>query len=380
MQLWGTVSTFTLFDGSDCNAASLYSKPLNAITVGNNSVTIDDPVFLSENSTYYFQVTSDDNSVWQIHYSNIDNIPGILVCTSNDGTSECGRSFPGFDMNFSAVVGGGTCSNISNIHSFEYGNNTYEVIKEAKNWMDAAACAVERGGALARINDAAEQAAVWDELNNNAGIVLSHTVASNGGGASYVWIGGTDLSAEGVWIWDGNNDGTGDQFWSGDTNGNSVGGLYSNWGTEPDDAGNQDGLAIALTQWPVGSGSLGSAGQWNDLIVDDPLYYLIEYPGNLSGTGSVPAKLSLDQNYPNPFNPQTSISFFLPTAGKAELRIFDLAGRMVRTLINEEQDAGFHEVSWMGRDDIGRGVASGTYFYRLKMNGQVYSRKMLLLK
>ncbi len=376
-----TSATFTLYNGADCSGTVLVQQSLNTIEIGNNVIDVSsEGLRLDQEHTYYFDIVSDNGTTWRIDFSDVDNVSGVLRCTSDDGTASCGRTFLDFDMDFSVVVEGSTCSDITNIYSFEYNNHTYEVIKEAKNWMDAAACAVGRGGVLARIDDAAEQAAVWDELINNAGIILSNTVASNGGGASYVWLGGTDLLAESVWIWDGNNDGSGDQFWSGDTNGNSVGGLYSNWGTEPDDAGDQDGLAIALTQWPVGSGALGSAGQWNDLIVDDPLYYLIEYPGILSGAGVVPAKLGLGQNYPNPFNPQTSISFFLPNTGKAELRIFDLAGHMVQTLVNEVQDAGFHEVSWMGHDDSGQGVASGTYFYRLTVGGETYSRKMLLLK
>lgn len=108
---------------------------------------------------------------------------------------------------------------------------------------------------------------------NNASITNSNTVAPDGGGAAYVWIGGNDLTTEGNWVWDGNNDGKGIQFWLGDTSGNPVNNLYNNWGKEPDNYLNsQDALGLALTNWP-----LGSAGQWNDIDDSNKLYFVIEF-------------------------------------------------------------------------------------------------------
>jgi len=250
----------------------------------------------------------------------------MLVCTSNDGTNECGRTFPSFDMNFSIRIGVSPCMSITNSYSFIYDNKTYEIIKEPKKWADAAACAVERGGVLAIINDAAEQTAIWNELNNNANIDLSTTVASNGGGASYVWIGGNDIAAEGTWIWDGDNDGTGDQFWSGGTNGNSVGGLYSNWGNEPDNSGNQDGLSIALTLWPLNSGTLGVAGQWNDLKVDDMLCYVIEYSSILSINEPDSENILI---YPNPVD---DILFIPNNKHIKNIAIINLMGQTIKNI------------------------------------------------
>jgi hypothetical protein len=179
------------------------------------------------------------------------------------------------------------CADTSNIYSFQYNGANYEVVKENKTWTDAAACAVERGGFLSEINDQMEQDAVYDEALNNAGISVSNTVAPDGGGASYVWVGGNDLATEGEWTWDGDNDGSGSQFWQGTSTGSPVGGLYSNWGNEPDDFGNgQDGLGLAITDWP-----LGVSGQWNDVNDGNDLYFIIEYPLNASVDdlqGSVP--------------------------------------------------------------------------------------------
>ncbi|MFK7922749.1 MAG: DUF5018 domain-containing protein [Bacteroidia bacterium] len=160
---------------------------------------------------------------------------------------------------------------INGIVSFSHNAKNYEIVKESKNWVDAAAFAVERGGILAEIDDLDEQNAIFAALEN-ASITPSKTVSPDGGGASYVWIGGNDLATEGNWIWDGNNDLTGAQFWMGTQSGSVVNDLFNNWGDEPDDFGaGQDALGLAITDWP-----LGVAGQWNDLEHTNKLYSVIE--------------------------------------------------------------------------------------------------------
>ena len=171
----------------------------------------------------------------------------------------------------------GQCPNNPDIYSFVYDSKTYEVIKENASWTEAAACAVERGGILTEINDANEQTAIFNELSIMAGITNSNTVAPDGGGGAYVWLGGNDIGTEGTWVWDGNNDNNGVQFWMGDANGSPVGGLYNNWGNEPDDFNGQDALGISLNGWP-----LGNAGQWNDVDVSNALYFVIEHASILN--------------------------------------------------------------------------------------------------
>ncbi len=88
----------------------------------------------------------------------------------------------------------------------------------------------------------------------------------------------------------------------------------------------------------------------------------------------------MDQNYPNPFNPTTTIDFHLASAGKTVMKIFDVRGNLVRTLLNEPIPAGSHSIAWDGSDNSGRQVASGTYFYQLETNGRVMTKKSLLVK
>ncbi len=94
----------------------------------------------------------------------------------------------------------------------------------------------------------------------------------------------------------------------------------------------------------------------------------------------LPQVLALEGNYPNPFNPQTMIKFSIPAGAMVDLAVFDIRGVRIRTLVRESMAAGHHEVTWKGRDENGRAVASGSYFYRLKSDGKTVVGKMLLMK
>ena len=88
----------------------------------------------------------------------------------------------------------------------------------------------------------------------------------------------------------------------------------------------------------------------------------------------------LRQNYPNPFNPSTTIRYDVHRAGDVELRIYDQAGRLVRSLVRGKQPAGEYAVEWDGRDGAGQPVASGSYQYELRVGGHTSTKRMLLLK
>jgi hypothetical protein len=94
----------------------------------------------------------------------------------------------------------------------------------------------------------------------------------------------------------------------------------------------------------------------------------------------IPEQFELFQNYPNPFNPTTRIEFSLPQPGRVRLDVYNIAGQVVQTLIDGQQDAGFHGVVWDGRDGDGHPVASGIYFYRIQTADLTATRKMALLK
>ncbi|GAB6281920.1 MAG: hypothetical protein STSR0008_06640 [Ignavibacterium sp.] len=94
----------------------------------------------------------------------------------------------------------------------------------------------------------------------------------------------------------------------------------------------------------------------------------------------VPDKFYLSQNYPNPFNPLTIIKYGIPKSSLVTIKIYNIIGQQVRTLINEEKDAGEYQVQWDGKNDFGQNVSSGTYLYRVIAGDYVKTLKMILLR
>ena len=101
---------------------------------------------------------------------------------------------------------------------------------------------------------------------------------------------------------------------------------------------------------------------------------------DLEGEDPRPDAFRLVGASPNPFNPVTSIEYEVPFEGPLDIGVFDVAGRRVATLYSGYHDPGTHTVTWNGRDDRGRGVASGVYFVRLAADGVEASRKVVLLQ
>jgi|GEM_PF-6322410 len=95
----------------------------------------------------------------------------------------------------------------------------------------------------------------------------------------------------------------------------------------------------------------------------------------------LPTDFTLDQNFPNPFNATTVIQFALPRTSLVKLEIFNVLGQKVKTLVDEELQAGYKQVTWDGRDQRGNTVSTGVYFYRIKAADLFTDmRKMLLIK
>ena len=94
----------------------------------------------------------------------------------------------------------------------------------------------------------------------------------------------------------------------------------------------------------------------------------------------IPAEFSLGNNYPNPFNPDTHLDYSLPKRGIVTLRIYNLIGQEVITILNEEKPFGNYSVKWNGLDHHGNSASSGVYFAELRLDNARRVTKMLLVK
>jgi len=97
-------------------------------------------------------------------------------------------------------------------------------------------------------------------------------------------------------------------------------------------------------------------------------------------TPALPKEFRVNQSYPNPFNPSATIEYALPSDGNVTIEIYDAIGRKVATLLSEYRSAGYHSVTWLGKDEGGTAVASGVYFCRVQFGPKAAIQKMILLR
>jgi hypothetical protein len=184
---------------------------------------------------------------------------------------------------------------------------------------------------------------------------LSNPVAVGKIGTSEEWDGAVHVSGKFAYVADGS------------------GGLrvisiaeYSN----PQEAGYYDGPSTAR-----GVFSLDGYAYVAEMDGGVTIYRNELYTDITPGDDLIPGEFRLDQNYPNPFNPGTKISFTLPVSGQVSLKVFNILGQEIQTLLNENMNAGKHDVQF----DAGH-LANGLYFYELEIDGYSAIRKMVLIK
>ena len=112
----------------------------------------------------------------------------------------------------------------------------------------------------------------------------------------------------------------------------------------------------------------------------DTATFYFEGPTSLVDATVIPDDYVLKQNFPNPFNPTTQIVYGLPEAGKVDMMVYDVLGRRVARLVNENQEAGWHTISWDGRNDIGHELPGGLYFCRITAGQYSQLIKMVYAK
>ena len=118
--------------------------------------------------------------------------------------------------------------------------------------------------------------------------------------------------------------------------------------------------------------------EWSDY--SDFVTATIEFVSTDEENVGIPLVFSLNQNYPNPFNPSTTISYELESDVNVSLNIYDLNGKLIRSLLNKNKPAGIHSITWYGKTDTGFKAAAGMYFYTMVAGDYISTQKMILLK
>jgi len=122
-------------------------------------------------------------------------------------------------------------------------------------------------------------------------------------------------------------------------------------------------------------GCYNDADGWLQGAIIDGVNYGNLYPVSIEDEESLPTEFSLEQNYPNPFNPSTKIRFTILELRFTILKVYDVLGNEIATLVNEEKPAGSYEVEWNASD-----LPSGIYYYQLRTSVFVETKKMILIK
>ncbi len=152
--------------------------------------------------------------------------------------------------------------------------------------------------------------------------------------------------------------------------------LHYSWWLDGDDVG------IPLTSWIHSfdeSGEFMVACRVSDNQFSTETNWLVEVTTSLDDP-TIPSETCILGAWPNPFNPTTTISFSIPKDDKVELKVYNIKGQLVKTLVDDHLEAGTHKAVWDGDNKYGKKVSSGIYLYRLESCGKSKAQKMLLLK
>nr|MDA3861935.1 T9SS type A sorting domain-containing protein [Melioribacteraceae bacterium] len=116
-------------------------------------------------------------------------------------------------------------------------------------------------------------------------------------------------------------------------------------------------------------------GKFQGTVWMDALKISVISATDVNGDNTIPNEFALSQNYPNPFNPTTIIEYSIREVSNVKLRVYDMLGREVKVLVNQEQSAGRYNIEFNAAN-----LSSGVYFYRIEAGNFVASKKLLLLK
>ncbi len=312
-----------------------------------------------------------------------DIIPGggleIAMACSNDSVyvlTSTGGISPGWPRHLELTPGNGRV-------------NSPALAPLRKHLGDPSLCVVICGndGKLTAIGPAGNTLPGWGAVQLGAGTEASPAVADlDGDGSLEVLIGAEDRR-----LYAFHFDGTAVSGFPIET-GAEVRGTPAIWDLDKDGASD---IIVAgwdrqihVWRYPGAFDPLGMSwpmfhhDNWRTGMATFPILSSVDTIPGEPAPPAVPGKAWLGQNRPNPFNPVTVIGYTVPGTAPEEvrLRVYTVAGRLVRTLVSRRVEPGYHEARWDGRDDRGSPAASGVYVYRAEIGAAAFTRKMALLK
>ncbi len=387
----------SIFSNNVCGESS--ENP-NQIVLIIEEGSVDDPPIVIENNLFYGNIQDDGATM------SISTHDRILIMNGNTFVDNTAPHSIVRQQGYIEMTNSIFWNNIAEhqIHIDEYSTPYYSVL----DYNDI------QGGASSIHNCAGDEYLVWGE--NNCNIDPEFTVVFDN---LYM------LSVDSPLIDQGQPDPSFDRkpvdvignerIWDGDGDGNErmdIGCYEYQFMAPPENlSAEQEGENVhliwdhacrSLNRWNIyrdstliDSTSPEYGNQYTDGVVPvgEHSYYITARYGNIETSPSNVATITVSTDetdilvppflvsaYPNPFNPETTIFYSIPQKGEIEIDVFNIKGQKVRTLINEQQEAGQHSVVWNGRDVANKACSSGIYFYRLKNGSYSKTRKMILLK
>ncbi len=142
-----------------------------------------------------------------------------------------------------------------------------------------------------------------------------------------------------------------------------------------------DGASLLTLRFGIADREIATSVDVSEVFVSDGVGGITQLAGlRVEEVRVLPSEFGMSRNFPNPFNPETQISFQIPESTNLTMIVYNTLGQQVRTLKQGRISAGFHRISWDGRDEVGRGVSSGIYLVRMAAGEFRMVQKMLLLK
>ncbi|MFH0733754.1 MAG: choice-of-anchor A family protein [bacterium] len=334
--------------------------------------------------------------IWSLEYSNGSLYAGTeqgVFVTSNNGTNWENIGLNNYDVRSLIINNNNTESSI--MYAATWGFGVLKSIDGGVNWVESnnglpnkavqtllfgnfgEIYAGTFGGGVAKSIDGGEN---WTTMNNSSAYIWKLALDNEGNLYAGTYGSGLYKSVDGE-SWNSSNDGINSQHIYSINFDNDNNAYVCSWSagifTSTNSGENWEGLGME----GMGASSLLIEPESNSIVVGTADGVVFSRPAVVVGVKdneiTNPVTFALNQNYPNPFNPSTIISYQIPNNSMVKMEVFDILGRVVKTLVNEYQNQGTYKINF---NTVELGLSSGIYFYRITTDFNNSVKKMILIK